>query len=657
MAPASTATTLPMKKRRKIHSMKPPQLQNLHSNPSHSTDCSTHALMIKNDDAQAGTFRDHCQGGLGFHNKRIEVPSQSQCEKESRLVQEYVCLVASEDALFAPRSPVWVTLNDSDNNSNQYNKALILEHSFDGVSGVLYTVLVANDGTTHNNILPHQLVLRRAGNHHQSSWDREQSATTVLTRGQNLGTCSCQPAVLLKEEDAASAVAIKPEQEQDLGSVENNFFSTLPSSVAENECSGVCIQPNKMEHDQTEDSDGLANDLPSSYSPTLKAVEECAVDQQPTTTTHDPHGITTKEGSLSNPFQGNEDSGCCEASGRPFQPSPGKRHSKTPKANDDELDDGTLSEGEIEETNDNDSHPQLGGRWIPPAVSDTDIGESSTTVDPSKINPKDKTTSRKEVFNLQPNPFSLIVRCSRYSFLDTLDLLIPQLQRDEVYPRFCMHYHLCGQCYEHCPKAISHKPLTQTQALQVEASLLPAISPRGPIKCRQSCNNNNSQTNTSNSGHQRIQPAQNRQPNPFRKLQRSSTHSLFGAIKYVSWLMKNDNLTENFPKGACFRYHCVGCCPRGEECLHARTHRDLTPEEAQNMETVLLSVANSNGLIKGPIVAAAIQGKTIPHAVSRGPCNNHNINMTPRPKRRRWDVNPNDDSYNVFNNYARSQSG
>ncbi|CAB9513481.1 expressed unknown protein [Seminavis robusta] len=104
----------------------------------------------------------------------------------------------------------------------------------------------------------------------------------------------------------------------------------------------------------------------------------------------------------------------------------------------------------------------------------------------------------------------------------------------------------------------------------------------------------------------------NPQPNPFRQIHRGTHHRLGGVVKTVKCRHEMTAEEEDLLNRICLRYHIHGMCNRGNLCRWGNSHRNLTENEAHWIENALCSAITPHG----PIRSRQSQRRTTPQSTS-----------------------------------------
>ncbi|CAB9513488.1 expressed unknown protein [Seminavis robusta] len=189
--------------------------------------------------------------------------------------------------------------------------------------------------------------------------------------------------------------------------------------------------------------------------------------------------------------------------------------------------------------------------------------------------------------NQNPYPFQNICQGERHDTYSAQGLLRPyfRVKITTMWPfsDLCLNYHLNGVCKRGrgCARADSHRDLTRNAAKRMERVLAPVTSPEGPIFSAKRQNGDKDVISN------------NYQPNPFRRIRRSSENRIIFARSHLKQCCGG-----RFPlPGFCMHFHLNGICPKGHLCKWLENHRYLTIEEADEIEQVLQPVIGANGPI------------------------------------------------------------
>ncbi|CAB9513477.1 expressed unknown protein [Seminavis robusta] len=582
-----------------------------------------------------------------------QVRVTNQQSKQHCQQTEVALLVPSGNVLFAPRTPVWVSLGQSRNDNSSKGKGRVIgcfhsEGEDDILTGIRYTVLVANKTgrpTLHSNILPRQLLFRGTLEGQASTigspqnQNQEQQQDLCSTKGDVMQADPlplATPVPYRHESVPSLENRVQPEQHKKkeygnyaalagAGSNELHSSPCQPSPIKEEVQSVVhSVQTNSREYARQSRQHTPAPVVAEGTDP---HITEEALDSMPSCRGHSNVGSsvpiqTSRQSVTLSTTLGQQAQYNIEAHNAVLEEDLGE-------GGDEARESLVLAAAARPSSTTASKKPrqfEAASKGIPlrqllQAFSYPPNPSSSG----SSINPRAKQKKGKEVHNHLPNPFSRIVRGDEHNFT-RLKLRVERGEIAQLPKDFCLQYHLCGHCHDHCSNAISHCRLSQVEANHVEKSLLPAMSPDGPIK---SVGNKRSTP--------RIRPVLNCQENMFLKLRRSKRHFFKRVVKYTSGLSQKGEFPLDYPKGLCFHYHLQGNCRRGIFCRHHFSHRDLTPEEARNLEKVLLPITSPSGLIliEEQTPAAAPQINALPGR--KRPSPDETIEQTTKkPKRVSW---------------------
>ena len=251
--------------------------------------------------------------------------------------------------------------------------------------------------------------------------------------------------------------------------------------------------------------------------------------------------------------------------------------------------------------------PAAAMKTHPPVQTTYIVSQSSLKLIPR---PKSYTQYFDTNVNLQPNPFRYLAVCRNHSLRQAVKELekLPT-GRSGAWDRICLSYHLFGFCSRRaCKWSNTHRDLDLHEANNFELSLQHVTGPLGPIVARspsvecQGLPENASQLEEYRRTGQNVVAKNRQRPSPFSKIDMARMHApartIQTALRLI--LVERGQSIPTILYHFCWDFHLHASCDLGLSCPQVANHRDLTNEEAFQIEEALDPIISSQ---EGPIFA------------------------------------------------------